>query len=118
MYFASMQDVLAFVAALAIGFVTVFLCWALFEIARLVRQANEVVTETREKIGRMEKLILVVVEKISSTSHYLGFIAEGARQLLSHLRRRDREDMPPKEKKKKKTLKNLLDLENEGEEDV
>jgi hypothetical protein len=113
----SIQDVLALVATICAIIITGFLCWALYEIARLVRQANEVVSDTREKIGRVERLVTSIAEKVGSTSQYLGFIAEGGKQLLSFLHRREENAVRKQGQRTKKKMKEVEEevLETEDE---
>jgi hypothetical protein len=111
-----MQDILSLIAAICILAITGFLCWALYEIARLVRQANEVVSDTREKMGRVERMVTSIAEKIGSTSQYLGFIAEGGKQLLSFLHRREENAARKQVNKAKKKLKETEE-EMDGEEE-
>ncbi|MDO8617910.1 MAG: hypothetical protein Q7N87_03445 [Candidatus Uhrbacteria bacterium] len=106
MFSLSSLELLYFISAIAIGFVAVFLCWALYEIATLVRQTNEVVSDTREKVARFERAIMMIGEKLGASAQYLGFIAEGGKQLLSYLHKRSEEkkeetDTPKKHRKKR-----------------
>ncbi len=82
-------DVLYMVGASCLLVVSVFLAWALYELARLIRQTNDVVEDTREKV--------------SSVSHYLGFIADTGKQLMTFLHRRD-ERTDVRDKKKRNRL--------------
>ncbi len=89
MQLSNVNDLLQLVGAVCIVWITAFLCWALYEIARLVRQANEVVQESREKLSRFERVIALIGERIANASQYLAFIAEGGKQLLSFLHARE-----------------------------
>lgn len=51
MNLATTQDLFYLIGAISLVLITVFLCWALYEIARLGKQVNEVMQETRDKIG-------------------------------------------------------------------
>ncbi len=78
------------VLAITIGWVAVFLCWGLYELAKLLHQANALVTDTREKISRLEHAIVVIKEKLESSVNYLGVIAEGGKSLLSFLHTKEK----------------------------
>lgn len=114
MNFADPKTILYLVGALCLLSVSGFLCWVLAEVARLVHQANDVVEDTREKITRLEEMVLDIGEKFSSVSQYLGFIAEGGNKILSFLRRREEQKTKPTKKKSK--LSRMPD-EEEGEEE-
>lgn len=81
----STKDLLYLVLSIAVGWVAIFLCWALYEAAKILHQANAVVTETREKISRLEKAVVAIKEKMESSAHYLGMLAEGGKSLLSFM---------------------------------
>lgn len=100
------QELLSLVGAFSLLCVTIFLCWVLFEIGKLVHQANEMVKDTREKMGRLERAVLAIGEKMSNVSHYLGFIAEGGKQMLSFFRtREEKASKAPKKGKEGKEVK-------------
>ncbi len=88
--FSSTQDLLYFVGAICVLWITVFLCWCLYEAGKLIHQANAVVKEGREKLSRFEKSVVAIGEKLSNVSQYLGFIAEGGRQLVAHFHKREK----------------------------
>ncbi len=83
------QDLLTLIGSVCLIFITIFLCWMLYEIARLVRQGNQMVEETREKVGRVEEAFLHIAEKMGAASQYLGLIATAGRELFSWIRTRD-----------------------------
>ncbi len=84
----STNDLLTLVLAIAVVAVAIFLCWTLVELARLLHQANDVLTEAREKITRLERAALAIKEKLTHSVNYLGIIAEGGRSLLSMFQNR------------------------------
>lgn len=87
---SSTQDLLYLVGAICILWITAFLCWCLYEAGKLVHQANAVIKDGREKLSRFEKSVAAVGEKLANVSQYLGFIAEGGRQLISLLHKREK----------------------------
>ncbi|MEO5927228.1 MAG: hypothetical protein ABIO72_00830 [Patescibacteria group bacterium] len=104
----STRDILFIVLAVATGFVAIALCWALFELATLLRKANRVVQETEQKIIRIEHGVMALKERVESSVNYLGILAEGGKAVMSMLKSRfqhdDEEsddDMPKKKKKSK-----------------
>lgn len=114
MNFVSSQDVLFIVSACSILVVSGFLCKVLYELAKLIHQTNDMVEDTREKVSRVENAVVGMTEKLSSASQYLGFIAEGGKQLMSFLHRRnEKEEEIPRPKKKGKTLSRMPDEDEE-----
>ncbi len=106
------QELLYLIGTICLLFVSGFLCWALYEIARLVHQANQVMDDTREKISRFERAVVMIGEKLGASAQYLGFIAEGGKQLLSYFsdRRKENADHPPAKKGKKGQEDALSDM--------
>ncbi len=88
----SYQDLLYLISSLAIAIVSVFLCWALYQLAILLRQANDMVTDTREKVERVEDMVVNLVEKVSTVSKYLGFLTEGGKKVMGMMGRGSDED--------------------------
>lgn len=103
----STQDIFYLVAAIGFGWIAVFLCWALYEIAKLFHQANTVMTETREKIGRFERAVLSIKERLESSVNYLGMLAEGGKSLLSFLH------MKEEKKERRRAKKGIVEEEEE-----
>lgn len=102
------KDLFYLVLSIVILGAGVFICWAFYEIARMLHQANQLVTETREKINRVEHGIIAIKEKLESSVGYLGMLAEGGKSLLSFLHTSEEK----KEKRRSKKAKN----EDEDEE--
>lgn len=99
---SSTVDILYIVLAVAAVWITVFLCWALFEVATLVRRANRIVNDATEKLSRVEKVIVAAKEKLENSAKYLGILAEGGRAVVSMFK--DREERETKRSKKKSEL--------------
>lgn len=104
----STREILFIVLTVAIGGVAVLLCWALFELATLLRKANHVVQEAEQKIIRIEHGVMALKERVESSVNYLGILAEGGKAVMSIVKSRfqaddeDMEDVIPKKKKKSK----------------
>ena len=113
MILATTQDLFYLIGAISLVLITAFLCWALYEIARLGKQVNEVMQETRDKMGRLERMVMTIGDKLSTTTHYLGFLAEGGKQLLGFMKNRDakKEEKGSKVKRGKMKLSDMPDEE-------
>ncbi len=74
MFLSNSQDVLLLVSAICLLAVTFFLCWLLYEAARLLQQTNQLVEETRNKITAVENMISGFGEKLANLTQYVGFI--------------------------------------------
>ena len=114
--YISPHDLLYFVGAVCLALVTLFFCWMLYQVARLIKQANDMVQDTRDKISRFENAIVAIGEKLGMSAQYLSLIATGGKQLLSFLHNRSQKEDEPSDRKrgkKKKDESKLSDLPEE-----
>ena len=96
------QDMLYVVATICLIWVSGFLCWALYETARLMRQSNEVVTDVREKVEAVEEFVDDAMEKVTNLSSYAGVITRAGEHFLGKLRHDEaEEDVRPRKKHKR-----------------
>lgn len=98
----STKDLLYLALSVAILWIAAFLCWGLYELARLLHQANQMVSDTREKISRVEKAIGAIKEKLESSVNYLGMFATGWKTFLGMFQAR--EERKEQRRKKKVTV--------------
>ncbi len=108
MTLSSTNDLFFLVATIVIIWVAVFLCWALYELATLLRQGNKVVGETREKIARVENAAMAIRERLESTLSYFGTFAEIGKTAMSFFKAREEPKLEPKKRGKR-----LLDEDEE-----
>lgn len=105
MYLSS-ADLLHFVLSICAVCVTIFLCWALYELMKVLRQTDEMVTEFRERLSLLENAIDTLQERFLSISNIFGVVAKTGSQLMSFV--------GDKTESKKRTLrKKLEDLAEE-----
>lgn len=95
------QDLFFLILAVATGWVAVFICWSLYEVARMLHQANAVVTETREKLNRVEKAITSIKERLEKSVDYFGMLAEGGKSLMNMFSQREERKEKGRTKKSK-----------------
>lgn len=86
--YLSPNDVLLLTGAASLLLVSGFLCWVLYELARMLRQANDVLEDTRQKIDRIETFVSEVSERVGSASQYLGVLATAGKEIFSWMRER------------------------------
>jgi hypothetical protein len=88
MFFVNASDLLYFVGSICLILVTVFLCWALYEVAHLLKQADEVVTKTRTTVEKVEDTIASFVERLGSLAGYAGILTAGGKKVMRMMERR------------------------------
>jgi len=113
MFLQTSSDLILLVGSICLLLVTGFLCWLLYEAARLLHQTNELVEDTREKISAVEMMVKTVGERISNLSQYAGFLAEGTKKVMSYLDfKEEKEKSRPKKKRGEEPT--LDEIEEEG----
>ncbi len=111
MFLSNSQDLINLVGAICLLWVTGFLCWALYEIARLTHQANDLVSDTREKVTMLEEFVMGLGEKLRALSTYAGVISAGSKTVMSMME--SHASKSDKRKKGKKGMPSLDELEDE-----
>lgn len=112
-YMSGAQDTLYIVLAIAVSWVTVFLCWALYEIATLVRRTNRIVEDVQKRVTQIEHAVESFKEKIANPLTLLSGLAGGGKAVYSLLKNREAKKSSKSSKKKKSEL---FDDEEEGDE--
>ncbi|MEI6597107.1 MAG: hypothetical protein WCL13_02755, partial [bacterium] len=89
------HDLLNIIIALSVMLFTIFSCWAIYYLARILQQFFKVIKETRNRLNKFDELVKMVKEKIEHSASYLPLIMEGVKKLVELMKNR-------KEKKKGK----------------
>ena len=82
MFFSSSQDVLFLVGSVCLIGVSGFLMWALYEWARLGKQTNELVEESREKLEVLEGSFDDLIEQVQGITRLLGSVSSIAQGIF------------------------------------
>ncbi len=90
------KDLLNIIIAVSIFGLTVFICWAIFYFAQILRQVFKVAKEMRERLHKVDEVIQSLKEKIEHSTSYLLLIGEGIKKLVEVVK-----EHTGKEKKKK-----------------
>ncbi len=93
-------DLLYFILAIAAIWIAVMLTWLLFEAALMLRRANTVVKEAMDRLGRFERSVLSIKDRLESSASYLGAITEGGKVLMSFLHDKQVKKSSSKRRKK------------------
>ncbi|MCC6563727.1 hypothetical protein IT087_02440 [Candidatus Uhrbacteria bacterium] len=105
------QELLYLVGAICLLWITGFLCWALYETARMMRKANEVVTETQDRLHEIEDFVDDVVDKLTSFGSYFGALSNVSSKVMGMLGHHDEEEEIRPRKKLRRAKRQLLDDE-------
>ncbi|MBT4153583.1 MAG: hypothetical protein HOE53_02945 [Candidatus Magasanikbacteria bacterium] len=72
---SSSQDVLYVALALCVLFFTVFLCWLLFEAARILKNANRIVESLTHKLELINEAVQYMRGKVDGVSKNMGVMS-------------------------------------------
>lgn len=92
------KDLLYLILSFVILLLTIFLCWAIYYVAMILREFKKIVFDVRRKIELVETVLNAFKDKIEHTSSYLKLLVESAGNIVEFLKDRKEE----KEKKKRK----------------
>ncbi len=88
MYLESSKDILNLVLAFCALWFTAFVCWLLWYVIGILRDASRVIHEIHEKISAIDRAVHAAREKIESSFGSFGVAAAGIRMLGSYLEKR------------------------------
>jgi uncharacterized protein YoxC len=78
------QDILYIVLAFCALWVTAFACWLIWQIAMILKNVNDTMTEAREKIAKIEEAITGIRSRFEKASVGLSFLADGVRKVIEY----------------------------------
>lgn len=86
------KDLLNIVLAFAIVWLTVFLCWLLYYLVMIFKNAKEMADEVRGRFRAIEEGVKAIRERFEHATTSLTFISEGVIRIIQHFieRRRDK----------------------------
>lgn len=123
MVIASSKDILFVVLAFCALWFTFFVCWALWYVIGMLRDASRIMREIHEKIAAIDRAISAVREKVESSFGSFGVAAAGLRMLGGYLEKRKEkaaakmEKVSSKLKKKAAKVRKMIKEELEDEEE-
>ena len=72
--FENSKDLLYIVLSLAILWFTVFLCWLLYQAARVLKNANDIIENVSQKLELIVEAIHFIKEKVEKLSSTMGIM--------------------------------------------
>ena len=72
--FENSKDLLYIVLSLAILWFTVFLCWLLYQAARVLKNANDIIENVSQKLELLVDAIHFIKEKVEKLSSSMGIM--------------------------------------------
>jgi hypothetical protein len=85
------KDILYIVIAFCVLWFTIFLCWAIYYVAMILREFKKLAFDARKKIELVENILLAVKEKIENTSSHMKLLVETALNVAEFIKDRKKE---------------------------
>lgn len=82
--FLTTLDILYFILAIGIGLISIFVCWFLFYLVMMVRDARKMTKEIREEIGKFVDFGHRFCDKFEHVSSYFVVLVDIAKELVRH----------------------------------
>jgi len=82
------KDLLYIVISVSVLVFTIFSCWAIYYLARILQQMFKVIKETRDRLNKFDELVKMIKEKIEHSVSYLPLIVEGVKKLVELMKNR------------------------------
>ena len=101
--FATSKDLLFIVLSLCILWFTVFLCWLIYQAARVLKNANEIIENLTHKLELISEAVSFIRGKVDHLSSSMGTVSGMITSLVEKfLVNKFSEKLAEREKKKKK----------------
>lgn len=98
--FDTTKDIFWLVAGISLGVFTFFVCWTLYYVVMMLKDAHTVINSIKQKFELVDKILELVREKLEKTSSHIGMISETVMKIASFFMEKSENG---KEKKKKKS---------------
>jgi uncharacterized protein YoxC len=82
MFFENSQDLLYIVLSLCVLWFTVFLCWLLYQAARVLKNANNIIENLTQKLELIADAVEFMREKMDKVSGQMGVVSKIATGLV------------------------------------
>jgi len=79
------KDLLYIVIAFCVLWLTVFMCWTIYYVAMLLKQAYDLTRGFRNKLERLDDLMDLAKRRLENSGSHLALMAEGVGQLVKYL---------------------------------
>lgn len=90
------KDLLYIVLSFCILWLTIFLCWFIYYAVSILRHANTMIDDLRDRLRGVEEALHAIKDKFEHASSNFVFVAEGIVKLIQYfVNHRQEEEEPP-----------------------
>lgn len=101
----SSKDILYVVLAFAALWVAIFLCWALYYVGKILKNANEAIEEVREYGNRLDEAVRSIRDRMEGLAGTMAVVASGITRVVGKAIESRLSSMDDSSKKKTRTKK-------------
>ena len=94
--FAS-TDVLYIVLAFCVLWLSIFVCWLIYQVAMILKNVNDTISELREKIAKIEEAISFMRNKFDKATSGITLLSEGIKKVVDFTIERKRDKASKRE---------------------
>jgi hypothetical protein len=100
--FDSSKDILNYILALSVFLFTVFLCWFIYYLIRMVRDTSQIIHDIRQKVQEVGEILDTLREKLTASASTVAVAAKGVERIVDFIQRRRGKNQGEDEPKKKR----------------
>lgn len=84
----SSLDILYLVIAIAVAALTFFLCWLIYNMISIFREARSTIQMVEDRVKQIDQLIESIRDKVTNSSAYLSLLLKSVTSLVTFLQQR------------------------------
>ena len=78
-------DILYIVLAFSVLWFTAFVCWLIWQVAMILKNVNDTMTEAREKIAKIELALTAMKDRFEHATTSLGLLVDGGKRVIDYV---------------------------------
>ena len=78
-------DILYIVLAFSALWLTAFFCWLIWQVAMILKNVNDTMTEAREKISKIEAALTAMKDRFEHATTSLGLLVDGGKRVIDYV---------------------------------
>ncbi len=78
-------DILYIVLAFSVLWFTAFVCWLIWQVAMILKNVNDTLTEAREKMSKIEATLAAIRERFDHATGSLSLLVEGGKKVIDYV---------------------------------
>lgn len=79
------KDILYIVLAFSALWFTAFVCWLIWQVAMILKNINDTLTEAREKMAKIDATLAAIRDKFEHASTSLSLLVEGGKKVVDFM---------------------------------